>query len=323
MRLEHFLYVVEIAECRSMSKAARNLYITQPSLSVSLQNLENELGFQVFERSHKGMVLTQKGQEFYQIAQRIQKELIRVEQLMSPEDLSSEVRLSAVPVFCNAAMLQLMANVREESASILLSINETVRTAVFETLIEHTADLAVGICIDEEEKQLYQDAVQNHISIEPMVHDRMYIYLPKHHSLAFEESVSLDRLEKDGILTLKDTNGNSPEPNHKGGSYYTFSERDSVLKAVSKGMGYAILPGMMAIDNLYVETGLVAVLPIADGVIPTTMYLAYSAAETLTRNQSTVAMHIRKVCRKIQNSLELLPKLKQPPEKPRIPSIYY
>lgn len=71
MRLEHFLYVVEIAEHRSLSKAARNLYITQPSLSVSLQNLENELGFQVFERSHKGMVLTEKGREFYQIAKRI------------------------------------------------------------------------------------------------------------------------------------------------------------------------------------------------------------------------------------------------------------
>ncbi len=113
MRLEHFLYVVEIAEHRSLSKAARNLYITQPSLSVSLQNLENELGFQVFERSHKGMVLTEKGREFYQIAKRIKAELDRVDHLVAPEENPAEVHLNAAPVFCNAAMLQLISRCGE------------------------------------------------------------------------------------------------------------------------------------------------------------------------------------------------------------------
>ncbi len=323
MRLEHFLYVVEIAEHRSLSKAARNLYITQPSLSVSLQNLENELGFQVFERSHKGMVLTEKGSEFYQIAKRIKGELERIDRLVAPEDNPTEVHLNAAPVFCNAAMLQLISGVRGESQEIQLSINECVRTSVLDSIIEHQADLGIGICVDDEEKQLYQDAQQSRVIIEPLIHDRMYIYVPKKHPLAFEESIPLARLQEDGVIVLKEADKNAQIANHKGGYSYTFAERDSVIKAVSKGMGYAILPGMMAIDNVYVETGLVNVVPIADGVIPAMMYLAFSSAEPLTKNQALVAQHVRNVSRHIQQNLDYLPKLKHKPNKANLPLIYY
>ena len=63
MRLEHFQYVVEIAHCKSMSKASKKLYITQPSLSTAIQNLGDELGFQIFKRSASGVALTEKGEE--------------------------------------------------------------------------------------------------------------------------------------------------------------------------------------------------------------------------------------------------------------------
>ena len=323
MRLEHFLYVVEIAKHRSLSKAARNLYITQPSLSVSLQNLENELGFQVFERSHKGMVLTEKGREFYQIAKRIKGELDRVDHLVAPEDNPAEVHLNAAPVFCNAAMLQLISSVRGESQEIQLSINECTRASVLDAVVERQADLGIGICIDGEEKQLYQNAQQCHVMIEPLIHDRMYLYIPKHHTLAFEESIPLARLQEDGIIVLKEADKNAHIANHKGGYSYTFAERDSVIKAVSKGMGYAVLPGMMAIDNVYIEAGLVNVVPIADGVIPATMYLAFSSAEPLTKNQALVAQHIRTVSRHIQQRLDYLPKLKHKADKTNLPLIYY
>ena len=61
MRLEHFQYIVEIARCKSMSKASKKLFITQPSLSTAIQGLETELGFQIFKRSASGVALTDKG----------------------------------------------------------------------------------------------------------------------------------------------------------------------------------------------------------------------------------------------------------------------
>ena len=75
MRLEHFQYVVEIAHCKSMSKPSKKLYITQPSLSTAIQNLEEELGFQIFKRSASGVALTEKGEEFFKIADEMVKQL--------------------------------------------------------------------------------------------------------------------------------------------------------------------------------------------------------------------------------------------------------
>ena len=62
MRLEHFQYIVEIARCKSMSKASKKLFITQPSLSTAIQSLETELGFPIFKRSAAGVALTEKGE---------------------------------------------------------------------------------------------------------------------------------------------------------------------------------------------------------------------------------------------------------------------
>lgn len=57
MQLEQFLYANEIAKCGSITQAAKNLFITQPSLTIAIQKLETELGFFLFNRSHKEIVL--------------------------------------------------------------------------------------------------------------------------------------------------------------------------------------------------------------------------------------------------------------------------
>lgn len=64
MTLQQLHYVITISEVGSLNKAAEILYISQPSLSSAVQDLENELGFPLFHRSGKGMSLTNDGLEF-------------------------------------------------------------------------------------------------------------------------------------------------------------------------------------------------------------------------------------------------------------------
>lgn len=322
MRLEQFQYVVAIAECRSLSKAARDLFLTQPTLSVSLQNLEAELGFQLFHRSHMGMVLTEKGRTFYQIALRVQEELAQVRRLSEPEENPREVNLAAAPVFCNAAILHLLADLKQSAPELVLNIREVHRSDALPSLLDHRASLSIGLYTDEEEKQLCQQAAQNRIVMEPLLRDHMFVYLPKRHPLAYEESVHIAQLEQDNVLLLRENRAEDDLPHRVSGGYYCFSERDSVLKAVSKQMGYAILPGLMALDNLYVETGLVAVRPLADGKVPVTMYLAYSSSSPLTANETAVVNAIYSTCRSIQRKWNELPSV---PYEADIqpPTVYY
>ena len=71
MNIQQLTYIVEIAKCNSISRAAEYLFVSQPALSQQIRNLEKELGYCVFRRTRKGLELTEKGNLFYQKAQKM------------------------------------------------------------------------------------------------------------------------------------------------------------------------------------------------------------------------------------------------------------
>ena len=79
MQLQQLIYFVTVAEQGSINKAAEKLFITQPNLSKAISNLENELKVRVFNRTNKGVALTDGGKKLYQYARTIlnQMELIQ------------------------------------------------------------------------------------------------------------------------------------------------------------------------------------------------------------------------------------------------------
>ena len=68
IQFQQIIYFLKIAELRSINKAAAKLYVSQPSLSQSIKNLEDELNIRLFRRSNKGVVLTEDGKRFLQYA---------------------------------------------------------------------------------------------------------------------------------------------------------------------------------------------------------------------------------------------------------------
>lgn len=78
MKLEQIRHVVEVAKAKSISKAAENIFISQPQLSLSLKNLESEIGRQLFKRSNRGVEATPFGQEYARFAETV---LLELEQL--------------------------------------------------------------------------------------------------------------------------------------------------------------------------------------------------------------------------------------------------
>jgi DNA-binding transcriptional LysR family regulator len=71
MKLQQLIYVVEIEKYKSMSKAAKKLFVSQPNLSSSIKNLENEIGITIFERNNRGVQVSQQGIEFLSYARGI------------------------------------------------------------------------------------------------------------------------------------------------------------------------------------------------------------------------------------------------------------
>lgn len=64
MTIQQIRYAVTVAECNSMSKAAEKLFMSQPSLSSAVRELEDELNIEIFIRSSRGVTVTSAGNEF-------------------------------------------------------------------------------------------------------------------------------------------------------------------------------------------------------------------------------------------------------------------
>lgn len=86
MNTQLFVYALEVQKTGSITQAAGNMFMSQPTLSKAIKELEASLGFPVFERSSKGVVPTQKGQEFLLHAKRIVEQMRRMEQSLAAQD---------------------------------------------------------------------------------------------------------------------------------------------------------------------------------------------------------------------------------------------
>ena len=71
MTLQQLKYLVTVAECKNISEAAEKLYISQPSLSAAIHNLEEEMGVTAFARSNKGVSVTREGEELLSLARNL------------------------------------------------------------------------------------------------------------------------------------------------------------------------------------------------------------------------------------------------------------
>ncbi len=71
MNIEHLAYILEAYKCRSVSKAAKNIYISQSNSSNIIMSVENEIGYTLFRRTSSGIAATPEGEVFMSYAERI------------------------------------------------------------------------------------------------------------------------------------------------------------------------------------------------------------------------------------------------------------
>jgi DNA-binding transcriptional LysR family regulator len=311
MRLEHFHYIVEIARCKSMSKASKKLFITQPSLSTAIQSLEAELGFPIFKRSASGVALTDKGESMLRIAEEIVFQLEQIKELSDPDNATAvTINVAAVPVFCNALMMDLIQQLHRDYPFITLNILELRPCKILPALISGTADIAIGCYQPSTKEQILQESNKNGFAIEPVFEDKMICFLPRNHPLARNSKVTFPELVECGIpgavyndhvlMDSYDCLSTPDAPTAEiGKNSYSFTDRSSIKKAVSKGLAVTMLPRLMAYDDIYVTSGMIIPVPMADTNMRLTMFLAYPARGNLSHASTVTLNAVRTLFQKI------------------------
>ena len=188
MELRQLKYFLRVAETLNFSVAARELYITQSTLSQQILNLEHELDQQLFERNSHEVLLTEAGQMLVPLARECLYDadtlLQRVQELK--QLLTGELNIGVTFSF-SSMIAETMADYLKKYPKVKLNVCYASMTELINKLLRHELDLVLAF------KPTEQNA---HIESHLLFDNRLAAIVSDHHSLAGKKNVTLQEMEK-------------------------------------------------------------------------------------------------------------------------------
>lgn len=142
MNINQLRYFIKTADCGSMTDAAQALYISQPSLSKSIAQLESEYSIQLFERKPLGVVLTPVGVKFLNYAKVVVEAATRLDNTFTDRGAEDRSQLFIASQQCDF-LYDILVKTFKKSGAIVSNILETDRKSVIRKVIEGEVDLGI------------------------------------------------------------------------------------------------------------------------------------------------------------------------------------
>lgn len=196
MKLQQLRYVVAIAECGSISEAARRLFVSQPSVTASLHELEREMGIEIFERGGRGVSLTEDGETFLGYARQV---LEQADLLESRYKGPSQERAPRFAVSCQHYSFAVDAFVDTIRAFDAPRYDFTLREEETHQIIEDVArarsELGVLYLSARNREVIGKLLRASNLTFTALFRAEPHVFLCASHPLAARERVTLDDLE--------------------------------------------------------------------------------------------------------------------------------
>lgn len=196
MTLQQLRYIIIVAEKGSINEAAKYLYVSQPSLSNSIKELEEELGFTVFIRTNRGVTLSHKGMEFLGYARQVitQADLLEEKYIKKTKQIKSFCASSQHYPFVSHAFVELVKEYEEDDYNFTLS--ETTTYEVIENVKTLYSEIGILYLSKYNEAVIRKILTENNLIFEELVRAKPHVFLYKEHPLAKEELIDLEDLRE-------------------------------------------------------------------------------------------------------------------------------
>jgi len=209
MTLQQLRYIIKIVECGSITEAARQLFISQPSLSNAVKELETELGIEIFCRTTKGISLSIDGMEFLSYARQVveQTELLEQRYLgKKPSKQLCSVSTQHYAFAVNAFVNLLLALDVDEYE---FTLRETRTYEIIEDVKNLRSEIGIIYFSDFNEKVLNKLLKENHLIFTPLFEADPHVFISSVHPLANKETVTLEDLDNYPFLAFEQGEYNS------------------------------------------------------------------------------------------------------------------
>ncbi len=209
MTLQQLKYLVTVAECKNITEAAEKLFISQPSLSASLRNLEEEMGVTAFVRSNKGVAVTREGEELLSYA----RNLLEQADIMKDRFCSDNNRKPKFSVSCQHysfavnAFVDVVNEYDADEYSFIL--RETQTGEIIDDVAGGNSEIGVLYLSESNEEVLTKLLKKNDLLFEEIFVASPHIFISKNHPLAEKDKITLDELKSYPYLVYEQGERNS------------------------------------------------------------------------------------------------------------------
>ncbi|HEK9954944.1 TPA: LysR family transcriptional regulator [Streptococcus equi subsp. zooepidemicus] len=194
MRIQQLQYIIKIVECGSMNEAAKQLFITQPSLSNAVKELEQEMGITIFIRNSKGITLTKDGVEFLSYARQIIEQTALLEDRYKNHNTSRELFSvsSQHYAFVVNAFVSLLK--RADMTQYELFLRETRTWEIIDDVKNFRSEIGVLFINDYNRDVLTKLFEEHHLTVSTLFKTTPHIFISKSNPLANKTSLTIDDL---------------------------------------------------------------------------------------------------------------------------------
>ncbi len=249
MTITQLQYVLAVAEYKNFTLAAEKCFVTQPTLSMQIQKVEEELNILLFDRSKKPIQLTEIGQKIVAQAKKIVNEADRIQDIVEQQKgfIGGEFRLGIIPTVMPTLLPMFLTNFIKKYPKVKLIIEELNTEDIIAKLNNGRLDAAIAATPLHEEK--IKEVV---LYFEPFV-----AYIPENHQYFSKKEIEISDLNLDEILLLQDghcfrdgilnlcKSAHKNDDNHfqlESGSFET------LIKLADEGLGITLLPYLHTLD---------------------------------------------------------------------------
>jgi len=249
MTITQLKYVLAVAEYRNFTVAAEHSYVTQPTLSMQIQKLEEQLKIQIFNRSKKPIEVTDIGKKIIDQAKIIVGESNRIMDIVHQHKgyVGGEFKLGIIPTVMPTLLPMFLSNFTKKYPKVKLLIEEITTEQIIRKLTDGHIDAAIAATPLENEA----------IKERPLYYEPFVGLVPESHRLFKEKFITPEELEIDDILLLEDGHcfkesvfnlcrsfktGNKKSFQLASGSF------DTLIKLTKEGLGMTLLPYLHTLD---------------------------------------------------------------------------
>jgi len=249
MTITQLKYVLAVAKHQNFTKAAEKTFVTQPTLSMQIQKLEEELDILIFDRSKKPIELTTVGKKIVNQAKNIVNEADRMQDVVDQEKgfIGGEFRLGIIPTIMPTLLPMFLKTFTVKYPKVQLIIEEVATHEIIAKISDGHMDGAIVAT------PLYNDIIKER----PLYYEPFVGYIPEGHRLFNIERIESSDLDINDILLLEDghcfrdgvINLCKSSKMAKDDSFQLESGSfETLIKLTHEGLGMTLLPYLHTLD---------------------------------------------------------------------------